>query len=81
MTTLREKVQKSIDELQELLNKSEDDAAFLKAVKEKWPDEVDPGYILVECHLPEDGTRRLEDEEGEPSDEERGNVLIPKRPL
>jgi len=83
MATLREEVQKSLNELQKLLDESEDDAPFLKAVKEKWPNKVGACYDFVGYHLPEEATRSLlgDEEEGQSSGEERDNVPIPKRPL
>ncbi len=41
MPTLRQYVQDYINDLQPLLNASQDDQAFLKAVEKKWPNEDD----------------------------------------
>jgi hypothetical protein len=82
MSTLREKVETSIQALQQFLDEhpdAQDDAAFLAAVKEKWiePENVCRAFIFFHQ---EEAIRGLPDESGEPTSNEDINILIRKIP-
>jgi hypothetical protein len=78
MTTLRKEVQQSLNELQELLEKHQDDDDFLQAVKKKWDDEDNVCRVFVLSHLEE--AIRLAADNSSDSDDNKGrkNVPIPK---
>lgn len=78
MTTLRETVQKNLNELQQLLNEYQDDDAFLKAVRAKWTDvDATCHTFVLSCQTE---ATRLGDEGEKPSGKERINVPTPKTP-
>ena len=94
MSTLRELVQKSINDLQQFLNEQpdeQDDKAFLEAVTKKWAQPGDVCRAFVRFHQEEairvapdedsEPTRGLPDEDGEPTGDEEINVLISKTPI
>lgn len=76
MTTLRENIQNSLNELQQLLNQTQDDDSFDNAVKEKWPDSSQAERIFVKIQRPE--AESLGSERGRPSGTERDNVAVSK---
>jgi hypothetical protein len=80
MTTLRKEVQQSLNELQELLEKHQDDDDFLQAVKKKWDDEDNVCRVFVLSHL-EEAIRLAADKSGRADDKGRKNVPIPKQEL
>jgi hypothetical protein len=78
MNIVREYVQDYINELQSLLDTTQDDAAFIKAVEEKWPKEDDLRCsFVVACQ--NDLQPRLGDQSGEPDGSSTKNVLVGKQ--
>jgi len=77
MISLRDEVQQSINELQALLEKHQEDDAFLKAVKNKWDDEDNVCRVFVLSHLKE-AKRLAADNSGCADDSGRKNVPISK---
>jgi hypothetical protein len=80
MITLREEVQQSLNALQELLDKHQDDKVFLQAVKKKWEGEYNVCRVFVLSHL-EEAKRLPVDKGGRADDKGRKNVPIPKQEL
>jgi len=82
MTTLRDEVQQSLNELQQFLNahQNDDDDFLQAAVKKKWDDEDNACRVFVLSHL-EEAIRLAADKSGGSDDKGRRNVPIPKREI